>query len=70
MTQHESLRPSARVTVRGVTFANGGGSNFNNGGNLSDSGGAILNQGTLTLQLCTVQGSRAVRGDGSGVGAR
>ncbi len=44
------------LTVRDVTFANGGGANF------TDSGGAILNEGGLMLERCRLSGSAVTQG--------
>ena len=53
------------LTLRGVTLSNGyvrGGSSLYAGGALG-AGGAIFNQGTLTLDRCTLTGNTAVGGD-------
>ena len=45
------IQPGGNFTFRGLTFANGGGANY------TGSGGAITNNGTLTLERCTLSGN-------------
>jgi len=49
------------VTLRGLTLADGGGSAF------SGNGGAIYNDGTLTLTHCTLSGNTVVSGSGGAI---
>jgi hypothetical protein len=52
----------SNLTLRGLTLANGGGSDFNS------SGGAILNEGTLTAIGCTFTGNLAPANNGGAIG--
>jgi hypothetical protein len=51
-----SVTNGTTLTVRGMTFADGGGAAF------TGSGGALLNGGTVALETCTFSGNTAVQG--------
>ncbi|MCM3872258.1 MAG: Ig-like domain repeat protein [Pyrinomonadaceae bacterium] len=59
-----TINPGIAVTITGLTISNGhvAGMTFP-----ANSGGGILNSGTLTVNLCTVSGNSASAGGGAGI---
>lgn len=58
-----SVDSVSNLALKGVTLTGGNGA----GANLSASGGAICNDGTLTLTKCTLSGNSATSGDGGAI---